>query len=150
MSNFSLPHVGLTPAAEVSALAVVLVLLLGAAVVIVMRKRRNPRERERRRRLAVNRCGRFGDGTVVDCQEDVLYYNYSLCGVDYTASQDVSTLREYLHGDLASCIGPVTLKYSSRNPANSILLCEEWSGLRGHTASGVPGACHAASAGATG
>ncbi len=149
MSNFSLPSVGLTPAAEVSALAVVLVLLLVAAVVIVMWKRRNPRERERRRRLAVNRYGRFGDGMVVDCQGDVLYYNYSLRGVDYAASQDVSTLREYLQGDLASFIGPVTLKYSSKNPANSILLCEEWSGLRGRAANGIPGAGHAMSAGAT-
>ena len=27
-------------------------------------------------------------------------------------------------------VGPVTLKYSTRNPANSIIICEEWSGLR--------------------
>ena len=27
-------------------------------------------------------------------------------------------------------IGVVSLKYSPKNPANSILICEEWSGLR--------------------
>jgi len=27
-------------------------------------------------------------------------------------------------------IGAVTLKYSPRNAANSIVVCEEWSGLR--------------------
>jgi hypothetical protein len=27
-------------------------------------------------------------------------------------------------------IGPASLKYAPRNPANSILICERWSGLR--------------------
>ena len=30
----------------------------------------------------------------------------------------------------AITFGPATVKYSPRNPANSIVICEEWSGLR--------------------
>jgi len=32
-------------------------------------------------------------------------------------------------------VGVANLKYSPKNPANSILICEEWSGLR---AKGAP------------
>ena len=79
----------------------------------------------------------MGDGTITDCQEDALYYNYSIRGVEYATAQDVSTLREFLPEDPALLVGPVTLKYSSRNPANSILLCEEWSGLRRRAQNGA-------------
>ena len=49
----------------------------------------------------------------------------------YTASQDISQLGDYVHCDLERLTGRVaSLKYSPRNPANSIILCEEWSGLR--------------------
>ncbi len=133
---------------QLAGLAVILVLLLGAGVTIVLWKRRNPRERERRRRLAVNRYGRMGDGIITDCQEDALYYNYSLRGVEYATAQDVSTLREFLPEDPALLVGPVTLKYSSNNPANSILLCEEWSGLRRPAQNDDSDVCRVAAAGA--
>jgi hypothetical protein len=68
--------------------------------------------------------------------ENLLYYAYSIRGVQYTASQDVSTLRELLPEDLSRVIGPSGMKYATNNPANSILLCEEWSGLRVPAASG--------------
>lgn len=135
-------------AMKLAGLATILVLLLWAGVAIVMWKRRNPRERERRRRLAVNLHGRMGDGTITDCQEDALHYTYSIRGVEYATAQDVSTLREFLPEDPALLVGPVTLKYSSNNPANSILLCEEWSGLRRSAQIGVADACPVAAAGA--
>jgi hypothetical protein len=119
---------------------------LEAGVTIVMWKRRNPRERERKRRLAVNRYGRMGDSTITDCQEDALYYNYSIRGVEYATAQDVSTLREFLPEDPALLVGPVTLKYSANNPANSILLCEQWSGLRRRAQNGVSDVCRVAAA----
>jgi len=133
-------------AMKLAGLAAILVLLMWAGVRIVMWKRRNPRERERRRRLAVNRYGRMGDGTITDCQEDALYYNYYIRGVEYATAQDVSTLREFLPEDPALLFGPVTLKYSSKNPANSILLCEEWSGLRRCAQIAVSDACPVAAA----
>ena len=105
-------------------------LLVGLAIWILLKRRITPAERERRRRLAVLKTGRMGDAMLTDVQEDALYYTYSIHGVDYTASQDIATLRNLLPANLAVLIGPATLKYSSNNPANSILLGEGWSGLR--------------------
>jgi hypothetical protein len=53
--------------------------------------------------------------------------------VAYSTGQDISELRELLPADPERLIGPVTLKYSPKNPANSIVLCERWSGLRVRT-----------------
>jgi hypothetical protein len=89
-----------------------------------------PEKRERKRRLNVHRQGRLGDAMISEATESTLYYFYTVRGVQYTASQDVSTLREYLPTDPLRLIGVSGLKYSSKNPANSILVCEEWSGLR--------------------
>lgn len=112
-------------------------LLIGAAVTLSVaagwifhRLRVSPAERERRRRLLVNRTGRITDGLVTDIEDDVLYYSYSVSGVDYIASQDISALRSVLPEDRDGLIGPVVLKYSPGSPGNSIVACEEWSGLR--------------------
>ena len=61
---------------------------------------------------------------------DALYYSYSVGGVQYEASQDITALRQLLPAEPERLIGWSGMKYSSKNPANSILLCEEWSGLR--------------------
>jgi hypothetical protein len=50
--------------------------------------------------------------------------------VEYTACQDLADLQSLLPSDRWSAIGPASIKYDPRNPANSIVLCEEWSGLR--------------------
>jgi hypothetical protein len=50
--------------------------------------------------------------------------------VEYTASQDISALQEQVPADLSGAIGPIYVKYDARNPANSIVLAEEWNGLR--------------------
>ena len=99
-------------------------------VYMLYRIRRNPKDREQRRRLAVNLHGRLGDAIITDVQNDVVFYEYSVRGVVYTASQDVSKLHEHIPIDPNRLIGPVGLKYSSQNPANSIIICEQWSGLR--------------------
>lgn len=115
---------------------VLVALLLVAAVLlalggwIVFRIRRNSSDRERRRRLAVNSRGRLGDATITDIAGDTIYYSYTVHGVAYEGSQDISQLRGFLNGDPERTIGPVSMKYSPRNPANSIVICEEWSGLR--------------------
>ncbi len=80
--------------------------------------------------MAVNSQGRMVDATVLDFRENELLYSYVVRGVQYTTSQDVSALREYLPADLSSLIGAAVAKYHPSNPANSILLCEQWSGLR--------------------
>jgi hypothetical protein len=116
---------------EVGALVALAGVATASATAIVLRHRTNPERRERERRLAISRKGRFGEGVLTDVQDDLLYYSYTVRGVQYTASQDIARLQEHLPpGDLARLIGPVTLKYSVRNPASSILVSEIWSGLR--------------------
>jgi hypothetical protein len=105
--------------------------ILGALIYILRRMRLNPKDKEKRRRLQVNQIGRLGDATITEVHEGTIFYEYSVRGVLYTASQDVTQLREQIPTDLERLIGPVSLKYAPQNPANSIILCENWSGLRG-------------------
>ncbi len=115
----------------------VTVALAGVLVVIValmgyrawQYSRVTPEERERRRRAILVRQGKMGDATLVEVRDDLLFYSYSVRGVEYTASQDLSALRERLPGDLSST-GPLSVKYDARNPANSIVVAEDWSGIR--------------------
>ena len=100
-------------------------------------RRKDPAELERLRRLDVNKRGRISVGRVVDLLEaetaglrsSLLIYSYEVAGVTYEAAQDVTTLPEFaavarfLSGRTAS------VKYDPKRPANSIIACEEWSGL---------------------
>ena len=92
--------------------------------------RTTPEKRERKRRLELHLHGRLWDALITEASDVMLYYSYSVGGVQYEASQDVSGLRNLLPPEPERLIGPASLKYSPRNPANSILICEEWSGLR--------------------
>ena len=99
-------------------------------IVIYWHSRRvSPEERERLRRLRVNRFQRTVEGFLTEAGEDVIQFNYQVAGVDYYASQDVSSLHASLPDDPTRLIGPIRVKYDSANPANSIIVCEEWSGL---------------------
>ena len=119
------------PVWQVAALALFAGALIIAAVVILMQNRRaGPLERERQRRIRIHEHGRIGDGMVTDVTPHQIYYSYAIGGVEYRTSQDVEHLAEFLPADRQRVIGPVTLKYSPRNPANSIVVCEAWSGLR--------------------
>lgn len=120
----------MSPSAEVAALAGLAAVLIGLAIFIALRVHGTPEKREKKRRLSVNRLGRLGDAMVTEASDVVIYYSYSIRGVQYTASQDVSTLGEKLPADRDRLIGIASLKYAPNNPANSILICEEWSGLR--------------------
>jgi hypothetical protein len=68
--------------------------------------------------------------TVVDFRGDELFYSYSVHGAQYTAAQDVSGVRDRVPSDSPRLLGSATVKYDPANPANSILISEEWSGLR--------------------
>jgi hypothetical protein len=103
---------------------------IGAAIFIALRFRKTPQEIERIRRLTVNYSGRMGDGMITDVSDGILFYSYSIRGVEIAASQDVTALRDFLPADFSSLIGPVTLKFMPKNPFDSIVICEEWSGFR--------------------
>jgi hypothetical protein len=114
--------------------------VVAASIFAVLRSRRKPKDKEKRRRQELNLTGRLGDATIVDITEDAIFYEYSVRGLTYTAGQDVSKLREMIPSDSHRLIGrPASLKYSYQNPANSILLCEDWSGLRVGSAKQTPG-----------
>ncbi len=102
-----------------------------AGSLIPILRRPDPAERERRRRLAVNTGGRTGNGTIAELRDGILCYRYTIGGVEYTAFQDVSALAALLPDEPDTLIEkPVVIKYLPNNPANSIVLCEAWSGLQ--------------------
>ncbi|SPF39909.1 conserved hypothetical protein [Candidatus Sulfopaludibacter sp. SbA4] len=109
-----------------SGVLVVLVALIGYRAWKISRV--TPEERERQRRGVLVAGGKMGDATLMEIRDDLLIYSYDVRGVEYTASQDISRLKSRMPGDL-SAIGAVFVKYDPRNPANSIVLAEEWSGL---------------------
>jgi hypothetical protein len=121
---------------EITVLALAAAGLIALAVWIAVRRNATPEKRERRRRLHIHATGRLGDAVVTEVGDDLLYYSYTIRGVQYTASQDIGTLRDRLPADLSRLVGPSQIKYVPKNPANSILLCEEWSGLRAPAGAG--------------
>lgn len=110
---------------------------VGLTVWWVVRHRKTPEEIERARRDFLVRHGRIIDGNVLDWTEQpdsgdlgTLHYRYDISGVTYECAQDLTWLKDALVVD-PSCLGmPVSVRYDSKNPANSIILAETWSGLR--------------------
>lgn len=113
--------------------------LLFAATAWSRSRRKTPDQLEHERRMRISEKGRITDGTVIDVNEmqtngsgelQLLIYHYDVAGVSYEASQDVSSLRHMV--DLHSCrAGLMTsIKYDPNNPGNSIVIAENWTGLR--------------------
>ncbi len=94
-------------------------------------------ERERERRLAVNAVGRLTDGILTEAfaargdsrNSALVYYRYSVSGVEYSAAQDISGLRQVVREESCWPGSGAAVKYDPQNPSNSILVCEHWSGL---------------------
>jgi hypothetical protein len=111
--------------------------LLLAAVWWWRRDRPDAAELERRRRLQVNRVGRIAEGRIVELMDQIgvapaehlLAYSYRVRGVEYQAAQDISTLQDRFDFHQLAAGHPTQVKYDPHNPTNSIVLCEEWSGL---------------------
>src|ERR1700744_6141290 len=102
-------------------------------------RRKTPDQLELERRKRISEVGRITDGTVIDVNEmqtkgsgelQLLIYHYDVAGVSYEASQDVSSLRHMV--DLHSCRSGLmtSIKYDPNNPGNSIVIAENWTGLR--------------------
>ena len=107
---------------------------------LLRRKPKTADELERERRAWLEGTGRITDGTVIDVQElavtssyhaaIMLIYKYDVAGVSYECSQDVTYLRHRIN--LHSCrLGLQTsVKYDPQNPGNSLVVSENWMGLR--------------------
>jgi hypothetical protein len=124
---------GLTSKPEVSVAIGALVFLLiaaGVAARLFWRRKPGPSELERRRRGTVQRTGKMGDGEILDFEGASIVYSYHVAGISYTTSQEMTGLEAALPVNPTAMIGPVVVKFDPRNPANSIVVCEEWSGLR--------------------
>jgi hypothetical protein len=103
---------------------------------LLLRFFENAVKRERRRRLKIHEEGRLGEAYITGFDETTLFYSYSVGGVQYEASQDFSTLRDRLPAEPERLLGVASMKYLMNNPPNSILLCEEWCGLRAPSGAG--------------
>jgi hypothetical protein len=114
----------------------------GIALYVTRRKKPSPEQVERERRLALVKTGRIIDGTVIDIADlteeesghpgglQLILYKYEIAGVVYECSQDISAMRNFV--DLHSCrLGfPCSIRYDSHQPENSIVVAENWTGLR--------------------
>ena len=111
------------------ALGVAVAALIVLAGWLAVRRRPTPEELEQRRRLMVSREGRTIEGEITDADPDRLYYTYTVRGVEYAATQEIAALLELLPCEPSRVVGVVSVKYLRNNAANSILVCEDWSGL---------------------
>lgn len=111
----------------------------GLAYLVVRARRPTAVELERRRRLALTKTGRLTDGSIVDARTfegeesvspapDLLLYRYRIAGVTYDCAQDVSVLTAQTAGYRID--QPIQVRYDPRNPGNSIIVSEDWNGLR--------------------
>ena len=110
-------------------LAVVLVVIAAFGYRAWRRSRTTPEERERRRCALLVATGKITDAMLVEIREVLVFYSYSVRGVEYTASQDISRFASDPTVDFSG-VSAMSVKYDPRNPANSIVLAEAWSGLR--------------------
>lgn len=123
---------------------------VGVVSYLFSRRKLTAEEIERERRELLASSGRITDGTIMDTMvtearsgdarveidsaldsvpaPSIIVYNYRIAGVTYECGQDVSALGDRVHGIRTDL--PIQVRYSPRNPANSIVVAESWSGLR--------------------
>jgi hypothetical protein len=116
----------LAVAAGAAALAVGAVMM----VRVYLRSRITAAEIERRRRATLATTGKLGDASLHEAHGHLLIYSYDVAGVTYSAAQDVSALGGRIPSGDEAIFGPALVKYDPKNPANSIVVSEEWSGFR--------------------
>lgn len=123
-----------------TAAGLVLALSITALTVWWIRRRRpTPDEIERARRTLLATKGRLVDGMLLDvCEmeaEDgrtltLLEYSYRIAGVMYECSQDITAMRETVDPAEVRAGFPCSVRYLQHSPQNSIVIAEQWSGLR--------------------
>ena len=116
----------------------------------------DPQEEERKRRLHLNLIGRIAEGQVVELAEHpapvvearrgllgsrprplvnngprhLVSYSYSISGVTYHTAQDITGLESQVRLERLVAGQPASIKYDPANPSDSILVADDWSGLR--------------------
>jgi hypothetical protein len=111
----------------------------GLAWWLIFRKRPTAEELERARRLFLVQSGRIVDGMLLDvCEVEatdgrtltMLLFNYRNGGVDYECSQDITDMPGIVDLSQIRAGFPCSVRYQPGNPQNSIVVAEQWSGLR--------------------
>jgi len=121
-----------------------------------LRPEGDPEAEERQRRLHLNQIGRIAEGQVVDLVENppeppkprkrlfglgvhrlvdlrprhLVSYSYAISGVVYHTAQDITGLESQVRLDRLVPGQPASVKYDPSNPVDSILVADDWSGLR--------------------
>jgi hypothetical protein len=121
-----------------------------------LRPAENPDAIERKRRLHLNQIGRITEGQVVELAEHppeprperrslfkspsrrltpatsrhLVSYSYAISGVTYHTAQDVTGLEGQIPFERLVAGQPASVKYDPANPIDSILVADDWSGLR--------------------
>jgi hypothetical protein len=116
----------------------------------------DPEAEERKRRLHLNQIGRIAEGQVVDLVEHppeskgarkslfgagarpladmrprrLVSYSYAISGVTYHTAQDITGLESQVRLERLVPGQPASVKYDPSNPVDSILVADDWSGLR--------------------
>ena len=116
----------------------------------------NPEEEERKRRLHLNQIGRIAEGQIVELVEHppvskearkglfgagarpladmrprhLVSYSYLISGVTYQTAQDITGLESQVRLERLVAGQPASIKYDASNPSDSILVADDWSGLR--------------------
>jgi hypothetical protein len=89
--------------------------------------------------LFLVQSGRLVDGMFLDIFEveaedgrtlTMLLFKYRVGGVDYECSQDITDMRGIVDTAQVRAGFPCTIRSQPGNPQNSIVVAEEWSGLR--------------------
>jgi hypothetical protein len=135
------------------AAAIAAVAMIGYAF---LRPEEAPEDVERKRRLHLNQIGRIAEGQVVDLVENppeppapkktvfgsrtqplapngprhLVSYSYAISGVTYHTAQDITGLESQVRIDRLVTGQPASIKYDPANPSDSILVADDWSGLR--------------------
>ena len=139
----------------VLALAVAVLAGIGILFYAFFRPSADAEEAERRRRLHLNQIGRIAEGQVVELMEHpaeeapaskslfgsrarplvgrlrhIVSYSYSISGVTYQTGQDITGLESQVRLERLVAGQPASIKYDPSNPVDSILVADDWSGLR--------------------
>ena len=124
---------------EVAAGAAAIAVLGGSTLWLLLRKRPTAEELERARRDFLVQSGRIVDGMLLDtCTVDgedgatltLLLFNYRIGGVDYECSQDITHMSGTVDHRRVRVGFPCSVRYQPGNPQNSLVVAEQWSGLR--------------------
>jgi hypothetical protein len=128
------------PSTWETATALVLAASATACAVWWLRRRRpTPEEIERARRLRLSLIGRLVDGMLLDVRVmpleegrelTMLEYSYRIGGVEYECSQDITAMGDVVDPAEVRAGFPCSVRYLPGSPQNSIIVAEEWSGLR--------------------